>query len=74
MHTLRHCFATHLLESGCDLYYIQRVLGHSNVKTTSVYLHVTRKDLRKIVSPIDLMELPDKPATAEGSPFHAISF
>lgn len=74
VHTLRHCFATHLLESGCDLYYIQRVMGHSSVRTTSVYLHVTRKDLRKIVSPIDLMELPDKPATSVGSLSHAISF
>lgn len=74
VHTLRHCFATHLLESGCDLYYIQRLMGHSSVKTTSVYLHVTRKDLHKIVSPIDLLELPDKPATALGSSCHEASF
>jgi len=74
VHTLRHCFATHLLESGCDLYYIQRLMGHSSVKTTSVYLHVTRKDLHKIVSPIDLLELPDKAATALGSSCHEASF
>lgn len=55
-HTLRHCFATHLLESGRDLYYIQRLMGHSSVKATSVYLHVTRKDVQNIVSPIDLLE------------------
>jgi integrase/recombinase XerD len=73
VHTLRHCFATHLLESGCDLYYIQRLMGHSSVKTTSVYLHVTRKDLHKIVSPIDLLELPEKPGTSSGSGCHASS-
>jgi site-specific recombinase XerD len=61
VHTLRHCFATHLLESGCDVYYIQRLMGHSSVRTTSVYLHVTRKNLTDIVSPIDMQDLPDKP-------------
>jgi integrase/recombinase XerD len=55
VHTLRHCFATHLLESGTDLYHIQRLLGHSTAKTTSVYLHVTGRDLAKVKSPIDLL-------------------
>jgi integrase/recombinase XerD len=73
VHTLRHCFATHLLESGCDLYYIQRLMGHSSVKTTSVYLHVTGKDLNKIVSPIDLLDLPEKPTTSSGSCCHESS-
>jgi integrase/recombinase XerD len=73
VHTLRHCFATHLLESGCDLYYIQRLMGHSSVKTASVYLHVTRKDLHKIVSPIDLLDLPEKPTTSSGSCCHESS-
>jgi len=53
VHTLRHCFATHLLESGTDLYYIQRLLGHKSPGTTSVYLHITGKDIGKIKSPID---------------------
>jgi site-specific recombinase XerD len=61
VHTLRHCFATHLLESGTDLYYIQRLLGHGSARTTSVYLHITGKDLSKIKSPIDLLRDDQKP-------------
>lgn len=53
VHTLRHCFATHLLDSGTDLYYIQRLLGHKSAGATSVYLHITGKDIGKIKSPID---------------------
>jgi integrase/recombinase XerD len=61
VHTLRHSFATHLLESGTDLYYIQRLLGHCSASTTSVYLHITGRDLSKIRSPIDLLEDDQKP-------------
>jgi len=61
VHTLRHCFATHLLESGTDLYYIQKLLGHKSASTTSVYLHVTGRDLSKIRSPIDLLADDQKP-------------
>ena len=56
VHTLRHSFATHLLEAGNDVFYIQRLLGHSTARTTAVYLHVTRQDIKNIRSPIDLIE------------------
>jgi site-specific recombinase XerD len=56
-HTLRHCFATHLLEQGVNLKIIQQFLGHNSLKTTSVYLSVANINLSSVVSPLDSMDV-----------------
>jgi integrase/recombinase XerD len=53
IHTLRHCFATHLLEKGIDIYLIKRFLGHRSIQTTMVYLHVAPSRTLEVKSPLD---------------------
>lgn len=55
LHWLRHSYATHLLENGTDLRYIQEILGHSRSKTTEIYTHVSNKSIQRIISPFDTL-------------------
>ena len=60
-HTLRHCFATHLLEAGVDVRTIQMLLGHRSLDTTTRYLRITRQHLATLRSPFDLLPCGDPP-------------
>jgi site-specific recombinase XerD len=62
IHTLRHCFASHLLEAGYDVRKIQLLLGHRSLSTTVVYLHVSRGGLAKVRSPLDFIDEPEDKA------------
>ena len=65
IHTLRHCFATHLLEAGVDVRTIQALMGHASIMTTMNYLRVTSKKLAATRSPLDLIEAPNVRRLAE---------
>jgi site-specific recombinase XerD len=57
VHSLRHTFATHALEDGIDIRLVQEILGHSNIKTTEIYTHITNATILSIQSPIDKLDL-----------------
>ncbi|NOQ37735.1 tyrosine-type recombinase/integrase [archaeon] len=62
-HTLRHSYATHLLENGTDIRIIQRLLGHNDVRTTEIYTHISNAFIRTVNSPLDFLELEPKRTT-----------
>lgn len=64
-HTLRHCFATHLLDAGADLVVLQALLGHQSIRTTSRYTHISVQRIQKVVSPLDLLPTMPPAASAE---------
>jgi integrase/recombinase XerD len=74
MHTLRHSFATHMLEAGVNIAVLQRMLGHSHLSTTARYLHFSLRDLQRAPSLLDLLPLPrptpkqTPPGASEGQP------
>ena len=66
-HTLRHCFATHLLEAGADLRTIQILLGHRDLEETTIYLHLSQQHLNATASPLDSLPLARSRDTGDGT-------
>ena len=57
IHSLRHAYATHLLEGGTELRYIKELLGHQSLKTTLIYTHVSIRNIRNLQSPLDKLKI-----------------
>jgi site-specific recombinase XerD len=66
-HTIRHCFATHLLEAGMDIRHIQILMGHSRIESTSHYARLAIKSIGDLTSPFDRLRKEPAPATTEGA-------
>ena len=66
IHSLRHSFATHLLEAGIELSTISQLMGHRSLSTTAKYLHVTERHIQDIRSPFDLLPKPDRTSNRNG--------